>query len=65
MITIAPGRRCGTVTPPASKSMAHRLLILAALNKAPVFLELDSISEDIEATVRCLRSLGANIKRIL
>ena len=56
MITIAPGRRCGTVTPPASKSMAHRLMILAALNEAPVFLELDRISEDIEATARCLKN---------
>ena len=61
MITIAPGRRCGTVTPPASKSMAHRLMILAALNEAPVFLELDRISEDIEATARCLRALGAKV----
>ena len=30
-LTITPGKLSGTVTPPPSKSQAHRLLICAAL----------------------------------
>lgn len=60
-ITLLPGALAGTVTAPASKSMAHRLLICAALGEEPVSLELDSFSDDIAATARCLSALGAGI----
>ncbi len=59
--TVQPGPRCGTLHVPASKSVAHRLLITAALSAAPCVLRCDGISNDIAATVRCLNALGADI----
>ncbi len=56
-----PGERTGCVHIPASKSIAHRLLICAALSKGPVTLHLDGLSRDILATIDCLRALGAEI----
>lgn len=61
-ITVPPGARSGCVRVPASKSQAHRLLICAALGHSPVRLLLDGLSKDIEATVSCLRALGAKIE---
>ena len=57
--TMSPGPRTGAVQIPASKSQAHRMLICAALSKAPSRLVLDGFSADIEATVQCLEALGA------
>lgn len=59
--TLLPGARHGTVTAPASKSHAHRLLLAAALGNAPVTISCRSLSRDVTATVDCLRSLGAEI----
>ena len=58
---ISPGARTGAVRIPASKSQAHRLLICAALGKAPVTVRCDGLNADILATAACLRALGANI----
>ncbi len=60
----APGARTGCVHIPASKSVAHRLLLCAALSGAPVTLQLDGLSRDILATVECLRALGAQITEL-
>ena len=60
-VTLAPGPRTGRVSAPASKSQAHRLLLAAALSAAPATLRLDGLSRDIEATIDCLRALGAEI----
>ncbi len=60
--TVLPGMRRGEVTVPASKSQAHRLLICAALGEGETTLRCDGISRDIEATVRCLRAMGAEIE---
>lgn len=57
--TMSPGPRTGAVQIPASKSQAHRMLICAALSKAPSRLVLDGFSADIKATVQCLEALGA------
>ena len=51
----------GTASAPASKSVAHRILILAALGDGVSNIHMGSSSEDIEATVRCLTQLGAEI----
>ncbi|MFR1591945.1 MAG: hypothetical protein ACLSVU_00250 [Christensenellales bacterium] len=59
--TVAPGPRTGAVQIPASKSQAHRMLICAALSKAPSRLVLDGFSADIEATMQCLEALGAQL----
>lgn len=61
---IKAGPRSGTVSVPASKSQAHRLLICAALGKDNCTLICDGISKDISATINCLNALGADIKRV-
>jgi 3-phosphoshikimate 1-carboxyvinyltransferase len=55
--TLCPSSLFGVVRAVASKSMAHRLLILAALSPDPCDLRCSTTSEDIEATKACLRSL--------
>ena len=60
--TLLPGPRTGAVRIPASKSQAHRMLICAALSRTPGHLMLDGFSEDIEATMQCLRALEAKIE---
>ncbi len=58
-ITITPGRLAGAVIPPPSKSQAHRLLIAAALAHGESMISHVALSQDIEATIRCLEELGA------
>lgn len=61
-IRIMPGALSGPVTPPPSKSMAHRLLISAALTDGVSTLHGLADSQDIQATRRCLSALGAYIE---
>ncbi len=49
----------GTLLAPPSKSMAHRLLICAALSNGKSVVKNISLSEDIKATIDCLCALGA------
>ena len=51
----------GCVTPPPSKSQAHRLLICAALGCEPCSIVCSAVNDDIMATMRCLNALGAKI----
>lgn len=50
----------GTVNAPPSKSMAHRLLICAGLAAGESLIKNVELSEDIKATMDCLRALGAD-----
>lgn len=59
---IEPGLRSGEVLIPASKSHAHRMLILAALSEDESRLRCRGLSKDILATMDCLRALGAQIR---
>ncbi len=59
-VTITPARLRGTVTPPPSKSQAHRLLIAAALAQGDSLIKGLAFSQDIDATLRCLTELGAS-----
>ena len=59
--TITPAPLSGKIAAIASKSDAHRLLILAALSEGETFLQLEQRSQDIDATIGCLRALGARI----
>lgn len=59
--TFTPCSLCGTVDAPPSKSMAHRYLIGAALSGQICTLTGIDYSEDILATIDCLKSLGVNI----
>ena len=58
-VTVTPAKLKGTVTPPPSKSQAHRALIAAALGGGVSSLRRLPSSQDINATLRCLRALGA------
>ncbi len=60
--TIPAGAISGKVEIPGSKSVAHRLLILAALGRGETELVCRGISRDIEATAACLQGLGAEIR---
>lgn len=57
-----PCNLCGTIDAPPSKSMAHRYLIGAALSGKECQISGIDYSEDILATIDCLKALGAKIK---
>lgn len=61
-IRLYPTKLRGTVPAIASKSMAHRLLICAALADTETRLLCGSLSQDITATVQCLSALDADIR---
>lgn len=52
----------GAVTPPPSKSQAHRLLICAALGEYPCTIACNALNDDLVATMNCLNALGAKIE---
>ena len=58
-LKILPTRLHGAVTPPTSKSQAHRLILTAALADGVSRLEPISMSQDIQATISCMEALGA------
>lgn len=62
-LTITPTRLKGSVTPPPSKSQAHRLIIAAALAAGESVLTNVAYSQDIEATLSCMEALGAQSSR--
>lgn len=49
----------GTIASPPSKSMAHRALILASLASGKSVVHNIDFSEDIKATLSCIKELGA------
>ena len=57
-LTITPTKLSGTVTPPPSKSQAHRLLIAAALAGEGSVIHNLADSQDIQATRRCMAELN-------
>lgn len=60
-VTISPHALSGTIPSIASKSVAHRILILAALCPTDAEIACSTTSVDIDATIRCLNALGAAI----
>ena len=59
-VTIQPAKLHGTITPPPSKSQAHRLIMAAALAKGESVLSNVAFSQDILATLSCMEQLGAS-----
>ena len=59
--TVYPGKISGSIAAIPSKSHVHRLLICAALAGEETRIACPALSEDIEATARCLSALGAGI----
>lgn len=62
--TITPAPLAGSVPAIASKSMAHRLIIAAALANGETHVVCNTTCEDIDATVRCLTALGSRIEAV-
>ena len=62
-LTIHPHPLAGATRAIASKSLAHRALILAALCPQMTDILCPTNSDDIDATVGCLEALGARITR--
>lgn len=58
-VRIQPKRLSGTVTPPPSKSLAHRMIIAASLAAGTSTVHHADFSQDVEATLRCMQALGA------
>ena len=61
-VGLPPGQHSGEVRIPASKSVAHRLLICSALGESRTSIRIDGFSRDILATAACLKALGAGIE---
>ena len=53
----------GEITAPPSKSAAHRRLICAALANGKSVIRGISESEDMKATIDCIRALGATVEK--
>lgn len=51
----------GSVTPPGSKSITNRLLLLSALSKEKITISNHLISEDSEFMISALKTLGVDI----
>ena len=62
-VTLYPSTPTGKVKAIASKSAAHRALICAAFANESTEIICSETNEDIDATIRCLCSLGAKITK--
>lgn len=62
IVTIRPSRAAGTIAVPPSKSMAHRALLAGALSQGSTVAGIGAC-EDVQATLACLRMLGASVSR--
>lgn len=59
-VTVKPGKAAGVLQAPPSKSYAHRMILCAALAKGTSRIHGIALSEDIRATMDCVRALGAS-----
>ncbi len=60
-IKINPSIAKGFISAPPSKSMAHRLLICSALAGGTSIISNIAYSQDILATMDCIRAMGADV----
>jgi len=63
-LCITPTNLTGNVEIPSSKSMGHRELICAALAQGQSTVSNVSLSKDIQATIRGMEALGAQVKQV-
>ena len=63
-MAIIPGRLMGKVQVPPSKSITHRVLILAALSRKPVKIAHPLDSEDTRFTLQALQALGYELEMV-
>lgn len=64
IVSIEPSKVAGSVQVPSSKSMGHRALICAGLANGMSTVSGITWSLDMEATIGCLKGLGATIERV-
>ena len=62
-VRINPTKPNGTVSAIASKSDAHRAIICAALSDCDTNISISHISKDIEATLNCIKEMGADVTK--
>ncbi len=62
VIKVKKGIAHGKIVAPPSKSMAHRLLICGAFSEKSLIKGVE-LSEDIAATLDCLKALGARVEQ--
>ena len=60
-VIITPAKLEGSVVIPPSKSLAHRAIICACLARGKSTVTNVALSDDIVATIECMRNLGAKI----
>lgn len=60
-VKVSPEILRGTVSVPPSKSAAHRAIICASLARGKSIIRPIDLSNDINATIDCMRKLGADI----
>lgn len=60
-IKVHPSIAHGKVSAPPSKSMAHRMLICAALSEGTSRIDNIAFSQDILATLDCVKAMGADV----
>ncbi len=60
-VRITPTKLKGSVAIPPSKSLAHRAIICACLARGKSIISNVALSDDISATICCMRNLGAKI----
>lgn len=53
----------GRVVLPGDKSISHRAILFGALAQGTTFVKGVPVSDDIDATIRCLKDLGVSIER--
>ena len=63
-VTIYPAKLSGAITPPPSKSQAHRLIIAAALSEGECVISNVAFSQDILATLDAMKQLGAHWEQL-
>ena len=62
-VKIKPTKPKGEISAIASKSDAHRAIICAALADEKTNINISHISKDIEATLDCIRNMGADYNK--
>ena len=61
-ITISPSSAYGITSAPPSKSISHRLLVCAGLAEGVSTILGVAYSDDVMATIDCLRAIGADVR---
>ncbi len=62
-VVVSPSKLAGTVSVPASKTYAHRMLIAASLADEPTLITGEISGKDTTATIEALQQIGAKITK--